>query len=326
MHPLAIQKNWIKVLSPVVLSLLFLVLPMLLGKYSLYLFKLAGIGIILALGTNIFFGYCGQINFGVAAFYALGAYISALLQLKLGLHFFAALPLTLLACLLAALIISVPLLRLRHHTLALGTVAFASVIYLVLNTWIGLTGGEDGLSVPKIHFWGYEVRSYFHFYMIWGFVVLGYLTCHCLVSSRVGRAMKAIREDEVAALAMGVNSGHYRRLAFVLNGIFGGLAGILFAQESGWITPSTFHLWTNVVVILMVVTGGAGSNFGASLGGAIIMVWPQLLGAFQQYHILIYGLLLALTLRFMPRGVGVFVQEAVLSLLRLRTGIGSARV
>ncbi len=137
--------------------------------------------------------------------------------------------------------------------------------------------------------------------------------------------MKAIREDEIAALAMGINSTHYRRLAFVLNGILGGLAGVLFAQESGWITPSTFHLWTNVVVILMVVTGGAGSNFGASLGGAMIMVWPQLLGAFQQYHILIYGLLLALTLRFMPGGLGASLQKAASCLAQVLAKAGSAR-
>ena len=137
--------------------------------------------------------------------------------------------------------------------------------------------------------------------------------------------MKAIREDEVAALAMGINSAHYRRLAFVLNGLLGGLAGILFAQESGWITPSTFHLWTNVVILLMVVVGGAGSNFGAALGGVIIMLLPQLLGGLQQYHVLIYGILLALTLRFMPRGIGGFVQEAIPRLARFLTRAGPVR-
>jgi branched-chain amino acid transport system permease protein len=325
MNLLTIQDSKIKILFLSILGLLVLLFPVLLSKYYLSLVKLAGIGIILSLGMNIFFGYCGQINFGGAAFYALGAYISALLQLKLGLHFFAALPLTLVACLLAALIIGVPLLRLRHHTLALGTVAFAMVIYLILNTWISLTGGEDGLAVPKLLFYGYKGGSTFYYYFILVFVVLSYLTCHFLVSSRVGRAMRAIREDEVAALSMGINSGHYIRLAFMLNGLFCGLSGILFAQESGWITPSTFHLWTNVVLILMVVVGGVSSNFGAVLGGAIIMLLPQVLGAFQQYHVLIYGLILALTLRFMPRGIVGFIQETISRLVRSLEKIDSAR-
>ncbi len=309
MDLLRLQKSEIRLFSLIVLGLLILPLPAVLSKYYLSLAKLAGIGIILALGMNIFFGYCGQVNFGGAAFYALGAYISALLQLKLGLHLFVALPLTLLACLLAALIIGVPLLRLRHHTLALGTVGFALVIYLMLNTWISLTGGEDGLAVPKASFFGYKAGGTFYYYFILVFVVLSYLSCHFLASSRIGRAMRAIREDEVAARAMGVNSGHYIRLAYMLNGFFCGLAGVLFAQESGWITPSTFHLWTNVVLILMIVVGGPSSNFGAVLGGAVIMLLPQVLGAFQQYFVLIYGLLLALTLRFIPRGIGVFIQE-----------------
>ncbi len=319
------RNNKPKVLSLIVLGVLVLFLPMLLSKYYLYLVKLSGIGIILALGTNIFFGYCGQINFGAAAFYALGAYISAILQVRLGLPFFAAFPLTLTGCLLASLIVGVPLLRLRHHTLALGTVAFASVVYLVLNTWITFTGGEDGLAMPKVSFFGYKAGSHFYYYLILIFAVLSYLMCHYLVCSRVGRAMKAIREDEVAALSTGINSGHYRMLAFMLNGLLSGLAGILFAQESAWITPSTFHLWTNVVIILMVVVGGAGSNFGAALGGAIIMLLPQLLGAFQQYHVLIYGLLLALTLRFMPQGIGDFVHKIVVWIDRSLTKIGPAR-
>jgi branched-chain amino acid transport system permease protein len=311
MSSFQIQNSKTKTLFLVVLALIALLLPVLVGKYYLYLAKLAGIGIILAIGTNIFFGYCGQINFGVAAFYALGAYISTLLQLKLGLNFFAAFPITLAVCLLASLIISVPLLRLRHHTLALGTVAFASVIYLILNTWISITGGEDGLSVPKAFFFGYKMGSKFNYYLIVVFAVLSFLSCHRLISSRIGRAMKAIREDEVAALSMGINSAHYRRLAFMINGLFAGLAGVLFAQESGWINPSSFHMWTNVVILVMVVVGGSGSNFGAALGGAIIMLLPHLLGPFQQYHVLIYGILLALIVRFAPGGIGGFVQKTI---------------
>lgn len=311
MSSFRIQNCKAKALFPVVLGLIVLLLPVMVGKYYLYLAKLSGIGIILALGTNIFFGYCGQVNFGVGAFYALGAYVSTLLQLNLGLNFFIAFPLTLVACLLSSLIISFPLLRLRHHTLALGTVAFASVIYLVLNTYIGVTGGEDGLAVPKPFFFGYEMGGKFNYYLILAFVVLSIFSCHWLMSSRIGRAMKAIREDEVASLSMGINSTHYRRLAFTINGVFAGLAGVLFAQETGWINPSSFHLWTNVVIILMVVVGGPGSNFGAILGGAIIMLLPHLLGSFQKYDVLIYGILLALTLRFVPEGIGGFVQKAI---------------
>ena len=293
-------------------AFLYLLFPLMADQYYLYLAKLAGIGVILALGTNVFFGYCGQINLGASAFYAFGAYFSALLQVKLGLHIVVAFPITLLACLLVALLVGVPVLRLRGHTLALGTIALAKVTHISLNTWIDLTGGEDGLSIPKLSIFGYEGSASLNYYLIWVFALLTYFTCHKLISSRIGLSMKAIRADETAAQVMGVNSFHYRMLAFMLNGVFAGLAGILFAQESGWISPANFNVWTSIVILIMVVVGGTGSNLGSAVGGAIFMLLPQVLGAVQQYHILIYGLFLALALRFMPRGISGFVQENIL--------------
>lgn len=284
-------------------GIFLLILPLVVGQYYQQMAALAGIGVILALGMNIFFGYCGQINFGASGFYALGAYSAVLLQTRLHWHFFIALPAAVVITGVFAYLVGIPILRLRGHTLALGTLSFGLVVFMVIEAMVWLTGGGDGIYMPKLFLFGHRMREMFDYYLVLVFAVLSYLACHYLVSSRVGRAMKAIREDETAALAMGIKVARYKSLAWVLNGVFGGLAGVLFLKHSGWICPTYFEVWTSIIILVMVVFGGTGSNLGAVVGGAIIMILPQALSSFREYRVLVNGAILVLILVFMPKGI-----------------------
>jgi len=294
-------------------------LPLFVNRYYLHLAIMSGLGVILALGLNLLYGYSGQINFGVAAFYAIGAYAVALLQAKAGLYFFASLAIALIIAVLVALIISLPLLRLRHLGLALGTLAFAVIIYSLACAMRDFTGGSDGLVVPKLVLLGYKAGTTFYFYMVLVLAIACYLACHHLVSSKIGRALMAIREDESAALASGINVDRYKRLAFTINALFTALAGGIYAQHAGFIAPALFDVHFNLLGILMVVVGGP-SNLGSVIGGIFIMLLPEFVIAFKGYHIMAYGLILVLVLMFMPRGITGLIKAGTFKRSQTRLG------
>lgn len=287
----------------VVLLVIWVTLPFWTNPYILSIITMIGIYAILALGLNIFFGYCGQINFGAAACYAIGAYTSILIQNNLGWHFFAAIPAAMVAAGIAALIVGYPLLRLRGHTLALGTFAFAMSIRYLAVAMIDVTGGGEGTVSPTTTILGHMLGDNFFFYFIWAFVAVCFLGCEYILHSRFGRAFMAIRENEVVASAMGINVALYRHIAYILNGVYGGLAGALFAQQTGWINPDCFGLLTNLLILMILVVGGIGSNWGALVGAAIVMGIPEVLAGFPHQLPIFYGVVILVVLLFMPGGV-----------------------
>lgn len=275
------------------------------GSYELHMATMGLVGIVLALGLNVFFGFAGQINFGAAAFYAFGAYAAALAEANLGLPFLpSALVIAPLLGGIAALFMSVPLLRLRGHSLALGTFAFAYVVYIVIEVWTDFTGGGNGLRTAVPGLFGQSLRAGAGAYYL-TLVMAAVCTLGCLwfTSSRHGRALKAIRANELVASTMGVNVMGYKRVAFIFNGVLGGLAGGLLTIEVGMIGPTYFDIWQNVVILMMVVVGGMGSNVGAIIGGAFMMLLPDMVSSLREYAILIYGTILLVVLRFLPGGL-----------------------
>lgn len=278
-------------------------LPVVIGEFYLYLIRLISVYAILALGLNIFMGYCGQINFGIAGFFCMGGYVSVLLQLNLEWHFLTAFVSAILLCFLLSWLISWPLLRLKGHSMAIGTLAFAMVIFLIAERFPDLTGGGDGLIVPSTVFFGHTVGDLFFYYLILGFVTTAYLICYFLVSSRIGRAIKGVRDNEEAASAMGVDVHHYKRMAWVVNSVFAGVAGALHAQQTNFICPDTFSLWTNVLVLVMICVGGLSRNLGSVVGAAIMTSLPFFLTKIQDANLLVQGLVLFAVLRFLPDGV-----------------------
>jgi branched-chain amino acid transport system permease protein len=290
----------------IILSLVAVVmafLPLLIGEFYLYLIRLISIYAILALGLNIFMGYCGQINLGSGGFFCIGAYSLSLLQIKLGWHYLAAFPVTIGLSFLVAWSVSKPLLRLRGHSMAIGTLSFAMAIYLISERFPSLTGGSDGIVVPPLVLFGHTMGNMFNYYFILVSLIAVYVISYLLVDSSIGRALKAVRDDEAAAAAMGVDCHHYKTLAWVMSGVLGGLAGALYAQQSDFLSPSLFSLWANIHVLVMICVGGVGSNLGSVVGAAIMTILPYLLVSIQAYTILVQGFVLLIVLRFLPSGV-----------------------
>ena len=278
-------------------------LPFIISDYYLYLIRLIAIYAILTMGLNIFMGYCGQINFGTAAFYCIGAYSTTMLQIKFNWHFFLAFPVAMMLNYSVAWLISFPFLRLKGHAMAIGTLAFAIAIYLLAERFPDLTGGADGIFVPPILLFGKKVGTIFLHYFILSFAAVAYLISYFLANSDIGRAMKAIRDDEVAAAALGVNVDNYKKLAWITNAMFGGVAGALYAVQAEFICPSTFSLGTNINVLIMNCVGGLGSTLGAVVGAGIMTLLSYFLVAIQEYILLVHGLTLFFVLRFLPDGV-----------------------
>jgi len=305
MRPSTVRpKFYFEIVAVIVGIVCLIYLPSRLDAYYLHLFQICGIGVILVLGLNIFLGHCGQIHFGVGAHYCIGAYLSALLILKLGLHFFIAFPIALLLCVLISAVLGKILLKLRELMLALGTLTLAFIVYLtVFSVWRAGLGGDDGLSLPSLMLGTHELGGLFTWYFILAWVIACFLLTQYLTESRIGRAWKAIREDESAAEAMGINVTHYTNLAFIFCGTFAGLAGILLTLQSRWIGPDYFRIMTSTWVLGGVVIGGMGSNFGMLIAAPIVWLMPEVLVRTRDYEMVITGVLLFLVLRFGRQGL-----------------------
>jgi len=285
----------------------FIVLMPFVPKYGpliIHVGSLIGIMSIVTLGYHIFFGFTGQINFGMNGFYACGAYATALLIRHTGLHYFAVIPIALAITVMVTLVIGLAVLRLREWVLGLGTCCFGFAALLTVRTIAtGFFGGDDGIDLPALTLGGWAATPLFFYYFIMGWVVVCTLLTHFLGKSRVGRAFKAIREDEVAASAMGVNVDHYVRISFLVCGVFGGLAGILYAQWNQWIAPASVTLEVSILPMVATVVGGVGSTAGAILGTVILKILPEVFISLREYRVLMEALVLFLVVRFASQGI-----------------------
>ena len=299
-------------------ALLAGVLPLGLADFYRYLVILISIYGIASLGLNVFMGYCGQINMGSAGFFCIGAYVPTLLQTKYEVHYLIGFPIAIVFSVLIAWVLSYPLLRLKGHAMAIGTLSFGMAVFLVAERIPELTGGADGITVPPMSLFGEDAGDKVYYYLILFCFLIAYLICYFLMDSRVGRALKAIRDDEDAASALGIDVDRYKRLAWLINSGFMAMAGALFAQQAGFLSPSTFALWTSISILVMICVGGLGSNLGAVLGAAIMTLLPYLLVSIQEYIMLVQGLILFSILRFMPEGITGTVLQLVARLKRGR--------
>jgi branched-chain amino acid transport system permease protein len=296
------EKFKILVFSIVLVCLL--ILPAFAKGIVMFLAILGLIGGIAALGVNIFFGYCGQVNFGTAGFMAIGGYSVALLERDLHTPYFLNLVIGIVVSGLIALLVSVFLLRLRHFVLGLGTVAFGLAVYSVFaKGFTDYTRGEDGVSLNPLQLFGIQAGDNFFYYLSLICVILCIWISYAVRNSRVGRGMVAIAENEVAATSMGVDIDHHLRIALVLNGLLNGLAGGLLVKYLNFCSPDHFNLSYSILVFIGVVVGGAGSALGAALGGIIMFTINEILTPLGLYHTLTYGVILGSILLFMPDGI-----------------------
>jgi branched-chain amino acid transport system permease protein len=288
------------------------------GGYLMNVLVFVGIHTMLAIGLNLLLGYAGQISLGHAGFFGLGAYLSGILTATYGWNPWLAMPLAAAVVGSLAFLIGFPILKLKGHYLAMATLGMGIIMYIVFNETIGLTGGPSGLSgIPNISIgtltFDSDVKNY---YLIWVFTLTAILLTLNLANSRVGRALRAVHDSEVAAKVLGVNSRLLKVQIFALSAVISSVAGSLYAHTMTFVSPASFGFNFSVELLTMVVIGGLGSIYGSFLGAALLTLLPEFLRAAQDYDIIIYGGLLMLMVMFMPGGLVRGVPDLFRKLLK----------
>ena len=298
-------------LSLIILALLIIFIPLLVkNKYYFTVMNVIGLNTIVVVGLNLLIGFAGQISLGHAAFYGMGAYLSAILTTTYHFPSWPAMGIAMLATGVVAYLVGYPSLKLRGHYLVMATLGFSIIVNIFMVELDKITGGPSGfpgipnLSVGKLIF----DSDFKNFYLIWTFAFFSILVSLNLVHSRVGRALKAIHDSEVAANTLGVDTDKYKTKVFVLSAIFASLSGSLYAHYLTFISPRSFDFYYSIQVVTMVIVGGMGSIWGAFFGAGLLTVLSEILHVAEKYNIIAYGTLLTLVLVFLPEGflVGLY--------------------
>ncbi len=275
------------------------------GNYLLNVLIFVGINTMLAVALNLLLGYTGQISLGHAAFFGMGAYISGIITARFPVDPFLIMILSSFCAGALAFVIGFPILKLKGHYLAMATLGFGIIMYIIFNETVDLTGGPSGLSgIPNLHIgslvFDNDLNNY---YLVWLFTLAVMLLSINLSQSRIGRALRAIHDSEVAARVMGVNARILKVQIFTVSAVISAVAGSLYAHIMTFIAPASFGFNFSVELLTMVVIGGLGSIYGSFLGAAILTMLPEFLRVFQNFDIVIYGLMLILMTMFMPGGL-----------------------
>jgi len=275
------------------------------NPYYINVMVFVGINTIIVVGLNLLMGYAGQISLGHAAFYGIGAYCSGLLTAKYGCSPWLALPAAVALTASVAYLIGLPTLRLKGHYLAMATLGFGMVVYIVLRQLSWLTGDSSGLlGIPGISIGRFKLDTDLKYYfLVWTMAVGVLMLSRNIVNSRIGRALRAVEGSETAARTLGVDTARYKLQVFALSAAYAGLAGFLYAHFMGFIGPPTFGFKFSIELVTMVVVGGMASIWGSVLGAAFLTILPECLRVAADYDIVIYGLLLMVVMIFMPKGL-----------------------
>jgi len=272
-----------------------------------------------AIGLNILVGDAGQVSLGHAGFMGIGAYAVAVLPAELGLHPLFALLAGVVVAGLLALAIGRPVLRLKGHALAVATLGFGILVFMVITNESQFTGGPDGMVVQRVELFGWRVRGSDNWYWIAAVaMILGSIVACSLKASPTGRALRALHDSEVAAMTAGVDVARYKNTAFVISAVYAAVAGALLALFDGFITPDVAGFLNSIELITMVVLGGMGSVLGAVAGAAILTALPQMLTFFAEYEHMVLGLIMMVVMIALRRGI-------VPSLLALAAGMTGRR-
>jgi len=303
-----IQDRRFSVPGLIALSVFVLAFPFLFSLYQTNIMITALIYVITGLGLNIVVGLAGLLDLGYVAFYAVGAYSYALLNYHFGLGFWTVLPIGAGLGLIFGILLGFPVLRLRGDYLAIVTLGFGEIIRLILENWNEFSFGPSGIAnIPRPGLFGlqmslHQATVYLYFLMIC-LVLLTIFVVRRLQDSRIGRAWIALREDEVACQAMGIDKTRTKLSAFAMGATWAGMAGVVFAAKTTFINPASFTLWESIIILCVVVLGGMGSVMGVIFGALILILLPEYLRAFSEYRLLIFGAVLAVMMVFRPGGI-----------------------
>lgn len=289
-----------------------LVAPLGQGNYIIYTLCSWLLFSISAMGLNLTLGYAGQVSLAQAAFMGIGAYITALLTLA-GIHWSLAAVISISSSFAVGLLLGYPALRVQHHFLAFVTLAFNTLLFLVLRNEEEITGGSFGLvGMPRPSFFGITTDSnlaFYYFSLICFLIAAGVMWW--ILRSPWGRAFKALRENPIRAESLGLKIRRQTLLAFAIGSAFGGFAGALQAPLVQFIEPGSFALVHSLKLLLMVVVGGSGFFFGPMLGAAVVILLPEVLRFTEGYYLIIYALLVIVLMVFSPNGLIGLGQKAI---------------
>jgi len=302
------QKPKLMKTGSLVILALAVLFPIITGMYQTSIMITALLYVVLALGLNIIVGLGGLLVLGYIVFYGVGAYTYALLNYHFGLNFWLALPLGGIFAMVIGVLIAIPVLRLRGDYLAIVTLAFGEIFRIVMENWNALSFGPSGIAnIPRPTIFGLnfslQQSTDLTYYIILAFVVLTIFVVRRLEDSRLGRAWVAMREDEIAGEAMGIDMWKTKLAAFALSTFWAGVAGVIFAGKTTFINPASFTMWESIIVLCMVVLGGLGSIPGVIAGALIMTLLPEYLRAFSEYRMLIFGAILVVMMVFKPDGI-----------------------
>jgi len=284
------------------------IFPFIFDTYQTNIMITALMYVVLGLGLNIVVGMAGLLDLGFVAFYAVGAYSYALLNHHFGLGFWAVLPIGGCLAATAGLILGFPVLRLRGDYLAIVTLGFGEIIRLVLENWNEFSMGPSGISnIARPGFFGMELSLnqsilYIYYIMI-VFMIITIFIVNRLQDSRLGRAWIALREDEIACQAMGIDKRKTKLVAFSLGAFWAGIVGVVFAAKTTFINPASFTFLESAIILSIVVLGGMGSIVGVIMGAFVLILLPEYLRAFSEYRMLVFGGILVAMMVFRPQGL-----------------------
>jgi len=305
--------NWLLICIALAFAIAF---PAMTGRYGHDVACNVLIYICLGLGLNVVVGLAGLLDLGYIAFYGVGAYTYALLSIHYGISFWLCLPVAGALAAIAGCIIGYPTLRMRGDYLAIVTLGFGEIVRLVLNNWMDLTNGPNGLMGVKRpglywldftngwsleHIWLKKVWMFY--YVILLIAIFTIIAVYRLNYSRIGRAWEAIREDETAAELMGVNTFLLKLLAYASGAVFAGFAGAFFAARMRFVSPESFTFLESAMVLAMVVLGGMGSIPGVMLGALALIALPEAFREFDVYRMLVFGGVMTLMMLVRPKGL-----------------------
>jgi len=284
-----------------VLCAIIAILPAFLSNAFQYeIAILIGFNAIVCIGLNLLIGYGGQISLGHGAFVGLGAYGSAILTMNQGWDPLLSMVVAALFTGVLAFVIARPILKLKGHYLAMATLGMGIIISIVINTEDQMTGGPDGMYVDGLSFMATQIYWY---WLVGALLVFSVWASLNLIHSPIGRALRAVHGSEVAAEVVGVDTTQYKVLIFVVSAVFASVVGSLGVYYSNFVTPDIAGFFHSIELVVMVVFGGMASTFGAVIGAAILTTLPQFLTFLHDYEHLVFGLILMLTMIFLPKGL-----------------------
>jgi ABC-type branched-subunit amino acid transport system ATPase component/ABC-type branched-subunit amino acid transport system permease subunit len=301
------QEIWVAILAFIAVVVIAIVG----SSYYIHTFVLIGILFIVVMGLDLLLGYSGQLSLGNNGFFAIGAYFSAVISLKLGISPWIALFIGILANSAIATLVGYSAVRIKGFYLAAVTLAFGIVIYQMAGAFSDLTGGFTGIgNIPRLQIGNFVFDNGFSYsILVWIIALLVFWLSLNIVNSRAGRALRAIRDDETAAEVSGISLRKYKVQVFILSAIWASIAGSLFTHFRSFIMPDNFSMVIGLEMLLMLFLGGAGTVWGCLLGISILKILPEVVGVFAEFKLLVYGLVFVFILFFVPGGLAGWIQR-----------------